>query len=59
MNANKSTLTQQAVSMPELWTNSVGWFSVCNIRQSAHTGISGNIKVCSEFFFIIVRINQA
>ena len=43
-----------------LWTNGVGWFNPCNIRQSALTGISGNLKACSElFFFIIVRINQA
>ena len=41
------------------WTNSVGWFSLCNIRQSALTGISGNMKVCSELFFIVVRTNQA
>ena len=54
-------LSQQAVSIPvpELWAKSVGWFNLCNIRQSALTGISGNMKVCSQLFFIIVRITQA
>ena len=44
---------ESALSILELWTNSVGWFKLCNIKQSAVTGISGNMKVCSEFFFII------
>ena len=48
-----------SVSVPEPWTNSVGWFNLCNIRQSALTGISGNLNVCSELFFTIVRITQA
>ena len=47
------------VSMPELWTNSVAWCKLCIIRQSAFPGISGNMKVYLELFFIIVRINQA
>ena len=43
-----------------IWTNnSVDWFKLCNIRQSAFTRISGNMKVCSEFLFISIRINQA
>ena len=51
---------ESAVSMPELWTHTgVGWFDLCNIRQIALIGISGNMKVYSELFFIIVRINQA
>ena len=39
--------------------NSVDWFNLCNINQSAITGISANMKVCSELFFIIVGTNQA
>ena len=39
------------------WTHtgigSKGWFDLCNI---ALIGISGNMKVYSELFFIIVRI---
>ena len=50
---------ESAVSLPELWTKSVGWFKSCTIRQSAFMGISGNMEVCSELFFITVRINQA
>ena len=40
----------------------MGWLKLCNSRQSAaFMGISGDMKVYSEFFFIIVpvRINQA
>ena len=50
---------ESGVTMPELWTNGVGWFILCNIRQSALRDILRNMKVCSELFFIIVRINQA
>ena len=39
--------------------NSVDWFNLCNINQSAITGISANMKVFSELFFIIVGTNQA
>ena len=35
------------------------WFNLCNIKQSALTGILRNMKVCSELLFIIVRINQS
>ena len=40
------------INASELWTNSVGWFNLCKIRQSALTGTSGlgNMKVCSELF---------
>ena len=45
---------ESALSIPELWTNSVDWFKFCNIRQSTFTDILGNMmKVCSELFFII------
>ena len=48
---NKSDgVSRQSVSMPELWTNTVGWFNLCNISYSALTGISGNMKVYSELF---------
>ena len=56
---NQQEQFESGVSMPEVWTNSVGWFNRCNIRQSALTGTLRNMKVCSELFFIIVRINQA
>ena len=36
-------------------TNSVAWFNHCNIRQIALTGISGNMKVCSEFFLSLLE----
>ena len=48
-----------SMPVPELWTNSVGWFNLYNIRQSALAGISGNLNVCSELLFTVVRINQA
>ena len=42
--------------MPELWNNSVGWFNLCKIRQSALTGISGldNMKVYLEWFVLLL-----
>ena len=47
-----------AVGIPELWTDIVVWFKLRIIRESDFMGISGNMKVYSELFFIIVRINQ-
>ena len=38
-------------------TREASRFNLWNIRQSALTGILKNMKVCSELFFIIVRIN--
>ena len=50
---------ESGVSMPELWANSEGWFNLCNIKQSALTGILRNMKICSQLFFIIIKVNQA
>ena len=45
--------------MSELWTNSVDWFIQALYRQTdCFMGISGNMKVYSELFFIIVSINH-
>ena len=47
--------------MPELWTNSVGWFNLCKIRQSPLTGISGlgNMKVCSKLYIFYHCLNKS
>ena len=37
------------------WTNSVGWFSLCNIRQSALTGISGNRRYVQNCFLSLLE----
>ena len=60
-NLNKTSLSQQSACQnygPTL-VQAQGWFDLCNIKQIALIGISGNIKVYLELFFIIVKINQA
>ena len=44
--------------MPELTDQQCGLVQSLQIRHGALAAIVGNMKVCSELFFIIDRINQ-
>ena len=49
---------ESRVSMPEVIDQQCGLVQSLQIIHSALAGIVGNMKVCSELFFIIDRINQ-